>query len=221
MLLQIVTEPGWCYVVTLSATGGPATAALPLHLAQLQASPVSHPALGFQQGSTPGAAARQLPPPDALSSHPSRQVDARKHLQKFLTTEQHNSSRLQEQPIDSALAGLSLNGGADASEAARAPPAQQHEDATMSQQKGGDANSGVDDPLRRQDKTRLEHSSQAPAHESKRQPGAAIGSDESSHNSAAVAQRQGPQQAKQAPQQVLSCLLCTVLVLHLLFRMHG
>ena len=141
-------------------------------------------------------------------------------MQNFFTTEQHNSSRLQEQPLDSALAGLSLNGGTEALEAARAP-AQQHEDATMSQQKGGDANSGVDDPLRRQDKTSLEHSSQAPAHESKRQPGAAIGSDESSHNSAAVAQRQGSQQAKQAQQQVLSCLLCTVLVLHLLFRMHG
>ena len=222
LLLQIVSEPGWCYVVTLSATGGPATAALPPHLAPLQANPVSHAALGFQQGQgpTPGAAASQSPPPGALGSHPGGQVDAKADMQRSFLTEQYNS-RLQEQPIDSALAGLSLGGGTEASEAARAL-AQQPEDTTMSQQKVGGATSGVDDPLRRQDKTSLEHSSKAPAHVSKKQPGAAIESDRSSHNSAAKAQRQGPQQqAKQAPQQVLSCLLYTVLVLQLVFRRHG
>ena len=160
-MLQIVSEPGWCYVVTLSATGGPATAVLPPPPQQ------QHPGLASQSPAEgPGAAlpgsmvsAATWEPSHSSSAGPDGQSSvglAGSSASNAAPSEQFSSAAGStirdehpdsEQPLHSTLAGMSLGGASPQSQPAHAQASEPAQADT--ELHGQSTEASFDDPLRR------------------------------------------------------------------------
>lgn len=153
-MLQIVSEPGWCYVVTLSATGGPATAVLPAPLQHQQPGLVSQPDAEGPGAAPPGNTGSNATGEHSLSNSagPDSQapVGLANNSASNTAESEHSSRAIQpivrdgypdgEKTLHSTLAGMSLGGAhAQASEPAQAG-IERH---------GQSTETSFDDPLRR------------------------------------------------------------------------
>ena len=158
-----MSEPGWCYVVTLSATGGPATASLPPPPQHLQTGSASQPLADVSAAAVQSKTALGVTGEQADSSSAAPAIKPPVHFTESqgnstshtATSEQsHSDSQFthqdgdnqSEQPLHAALAGMSLGENSpelpphvSASERAQAGT-EQHRQSTAS---------SFDDPLRR------------------------------------------------------------------------
>ena len=150
--MQIVSEPGWCYVVTLSATGGPATAALPIIAPQLQADGAGTP--GVQPSQSSAAAAQR--PSDAASAPYMQAAEpasgrsagasaAEEALGRLSLSDQPEGSL--GAPTHGSSAQDAVSRGAEKSGTAQAVSSQPDLESTQQQQPGSSSTS-IDDPLR-------------------------------------------------------------------------
>ena len=190
--MQIVSEPGWCYVVTLSATGGPATAALPIIAPQLQADGAATPEV--QPSHSPTAAAQQ---PSHAASAPHRQASGRtlgrsggaaaaeEALGKLSLSDQPKGSP--QAPSHNSSAQDLVSKGAEKPGAAQAVPSEPSLASTQQQQQQPSKSSlSINDPLR-----------------SPRRSFSQLDSSDGLHDdSISASKQQVPQQAPQAPTQV-------------------
>ena len=199
--MQIVSEPGWCYVVTLSATGGPATAALPIIAPQLQADVAETPAT--QPSHSPTAAAQQPShaaatlPRQASGRAPGRSAGAaaaEEALGKLPLSDQPQGS-LQAPSQNSSAQDAHVSKGAEKPESIQAVSSEPGAAQAVSSepvlagrqgQQPGSSSASISDPLRGPPR-----------------PSAQPDSRDGTHNeSSAASKQQVPPQAPQSPAQV-------------------
>ena len=142
-------------MVTLSATGGPATAALPIIAPQLHADGAA--TLGVQHSQSPTAATQQLsdaasaPPMQAAGRVPGRSAGAaaaEEALGRLSLSDQPKGSQ-QAQSRNSSAQDVLVSKEAEKPEIAQAVPSQPVlASSQQQQQQPGSSSTSIDDPLR-------------------------------------------------------------------------